>query len=90
MKKLLLIMVLTGSIAMANNKCLVKDYPDLIKEVKEAKKLKSDKSPMAQMKYKKMVVQIIKSVAHIKEIHYIDLDKKQQSEIIEISNTFAR
>lgn len=89
MKKILLMMLLTGSIAMAN-KCLVKDYPNLIKEVKEAKKLKDDKSPMAQMKYKKMVIQIVKSVAHIKETHYKDLDKKQQSEIIEISNTFAR
>ncbi|MGL5351015.1 MAG: hypothetical protein ACRDA0_10715 [Cetobacterium sp.] len=90
MKKILLMMLLTGSISMANNKCLVKDYPNLIKEVKEAKKLKDDKSPMAQMKYKKMVIQIVKSVAHIKETHYKDLDKKQQSEIIEISNTFAR
>ncbi|MGL4902543.1 MAG: hypothetical protein ACRC8F_05280 [Cetobacterium sp.] len=90
MKKILLIMVFTGSIVLANNNCLVKDYPALIKNVAEAKKLKNDKSPMGQIKYKKMIVQIVKSVAHVKDTHYEDLDRKQQSEIIEISNAFAR
>lgn len=90
MKKFLLMIALIGNIVLANNKCLIKDYPNLIKAVKEAKKLKNDNSPIAQMKYKKMVLQIVKSVAHIKEVHYKELDKKQQSEIIEISNNFGK
>ncbi|WP_426709554.1 hypothetical protein [Cetobacterium sp. SF1] len=90
MKKILLMMIFVGSIVMANNKCLVKDYPNLIKEVATAKKLKNDKSPMAQMKYKKMVIEIIKSVAHIKDTHYKELNKKQQAEILDISNTFTK
>lgn len=90
MKKVLLMMMFVGSALIASNKCLPKDYPNLIKQVSEAKKLKNDKNPMAQVKYKKTIVQIVKAVSHIKEVHYSDLDKKQQSEIIEISNTFAR
>lgn len=90
MKKLLLMMVLTSGSALANNKCLAKDYPNLIMQVNEAQKLKDDKNPMSQIKYKKIVVQIIKSINHIKENHYNDLNRKQNLEIIQISNTFAR
>lgn len=90
MKKLLLMMVLTGSNTMANNNCLAKDYPNLIKQVTEAQRLKDDKNPMVQIKYKKMVVQIIKSINHIKKNHYNDLNRKQNLEIIQISNIFAR
>ncbi len=35
MKKFLLMMALIGNIVLANNKCLIKDYPNLIKAVKE-------------------------------------------------------
>lgn len=90
MKKILLLMILTSSNARANNNCLIKDYSTLTKQVSEAKKLKDDKNPMAQIKYKKIVVQILKSITHIKENHYNGLNRKQSLEIIEISNTFTK
>lgn len=89
MKKILTLMILTGNIVMANSTCFDQDFQKIRKDVSEAKKLKNDKTSMAKIKYSKHVVAITKSVSHIKEKHFKDMNNEQKKEINNISSTFT-
>ncbi|MGL4997986.1 MAG: hypothetical protein ACRC0Y_09650 [Fusobacteriaceae bacterium] len=89
MKKVMILMMIIGSVAMANSNCFNKDFGAVKKSAKEAKILKNDKSPMAKMKYIKIVADITKSANHIKDTHFDDMNPAQKVELNAIIAAFV-
>lgn len=89
MKKILLLMVLTGSMALAGEACLKDDFASLLINVSVARKLKDSKSTMDKLKYTGQVANIVKSVQHLIETHLLVMTLEQKEEVNSIKNEFT-
>lgn len=88
MKKVVIMFMVVGSMAMAAGNCLGKDYSDLIKNRITVLKLKESKNALDKAKYNKAKVNILAEIAHINKEHSKELSAEQKLNLLKFTKEF--